>query len=119
MRILIIILSGFIFFSCQDLNDASTSKDLIGHELMSEIKLDVILIKNIKRNGYAIEEKRNFLVDQYILNKYGIDSLQFATSIDYYSKNPKEYTYIFEVIQTNLSRLRDSIQENESEYGID
>ena len=26
---------------------------------------------------------------------------------------------IFEVIQTNLSRLRDSIQKNESEYGID
>ncbi len=119
MRILIVILSGLIFFSCQNLNDASTSKDLIGHELMSEIMLDVILIKNIKRNGYATEEKRIFLVDQYILNKYGIDSLQFATSIDYYSKNPKEYTYIFEVIQTNLSLLRDSIQKNESEYGID
>ena len=119
MRILIIILSGFIFFSCQDLNDASTSKNLIGHELMSEIMLDVILIKNIKRNGYAKEEKRIFLVDQYILNKYGVDSLQFAASLDYYSKNPKEYTDIFEVIQTNLSRLKDSIQKNESEYGVD
>ena len=107
-----------IYFFLSNLNDASTSKNLIGHELMSEIMLDVILIKNIKK-WICNKEKRNFLVDQYILNKYGIDSLQFATSIDYYSKNPKEYAYIFEVIQTNLSRLRDSIQKNESEYGID
>ena len=54
---------------------------------MSKIMLDVILIKNIKRNGYEIKEKRDLLVDQYILHKYGIDSLQLNKSLDFYSKN--------------------------------
>ena len=51
------------------------------------------------------------MVDQYILNKYGIDSLQFAIVL-IITQNPKEYAYIFEVIQTNLSRL-EIVSKNE------
>ncbi len=113
MKRLIIIISFSSLFSCSHLKDRNPPDNLIGQELMSKIMLDVILMKNIKRNGYAIKEKRNLLVDQYILQKYGIDSLRFNKSQDFYSKNPKEYTYIFEIIQSRLNELRDSLQKIE------
>ena len=109
-RFIIIIL---FLFSCSQLRETNPPENLIEQELMSKIMLDVILMKNIKRNGYAIKEKRNLLVDQYILQKYGIDSLQFNKSQDFYSKNPKEYTHIFEIIQSRLNELRDSLQKIE------
>jgi len=113
MKRLIIIISFSSLFSCSQLKDRNPPDNLVGQELMSKIMLDVILMKNIKRNGYEIKEKRNLLVDQYILHKYGIDSLQLNKSLDFYSKNPKKYTYIFEIIQSRLNELRDSLQKIE------
>ena len=113
-RFIIIILFLFLF-SCFQLRETNPPDNLIEQELMSKIMLDVILMKNIKRNGYAVKEKRNLLVDQYILQKYGVDSLQFNTSKSFYSKNPKEYIYVFEVIEAKLNELRDSIQKIEIE----
>ena len=115
MKRLIIIISFSSLFSCSHLKDINPPDNLIGQELMSKIMLDVMLMKNINRNGYAIKEKRNILVDQYILQKYGVDSLQFYQSQDFYSKNPKEYTYIFEKVQSKLNELRDSLQKIEIE----
>ena len=113
MKSLIKIIFFSFLFSCSDLKDGNPPENLIGQELMSKIMLDVILMKNIKRNGYAVKEKRNLLVDQYILQKYGVDSLQFNQSQNFYSKNPKEYTYIFEMVQFKLNELRDSLQKIE------
>ena len=115
MKSLFKIIFFSFLFSCSDLKDGNPPENLIGQELMSKIMLDVILMKNIKRNGYAVKEKRNLLVDQYILQKYGVDSLQFTTSKSFYSKNPKEYIYVFEVIEAKLNELRDSIQKIEIE----
>ena len=113
-RFIIIILFLFLF-SCLQLRETNPPENLIEQELMTKIMLDVMLMKNINRNGYAIKEKRNILVDQYILQKYGVDSLQFYQSQDFYSKNPKEYTFIFEKVQSKLNELRDSLQKIEIE----
>ena len=119
MKRFIIIISLSFLYSCSQLKDRNPPKNLIGEELMSKIMLDVILMKNINRNGYAMKEKRNLLVDQYILQKYGVDSLQFNKSQDFYLKNPKEYSYIFEIIQSKLNKLRDSLQKIEIEERLD
>ena len=115
MRRFIIIILFLFLFSCLNHKKTNPPEDLIEQELMSKIMLDVMLMKNINRNGYAIKEKRNILVDQYILQKYGVDSLQFYQSQDFYSKNPKEYTYIFEKVQSKLNQLKDSLQKIEIE----
>ena len=115
MRRFIIIILFLFLFSCLNHKETNPPDNLIEQELMSKIMLDVMLMKNINRNGYAIKEKRNILVDQYILLKYGVDSLQFNQSQDFYSKNPKEYAYIFEMVQSKLIKLRDSLQKIEIE----
>ncbi len=115
MKRSIIIILLFLNFCSSPFREINPPEDLIGQELMSKIMLDVMLMKNINRNGYAIKEKRNILVDQYILQKYGVDSFQFNKSQDFYLKNPKEYNDIFEIVQSELNVLRDSLRNIEIE----
>ena len=114
-RFILITLLSFLNFCSSHFTERNPPENLIGQELMSKIMLDVMLMKNINRNGYAIKEKRNILVDQYILQKYGVDSLQFDKSMDFYLKNPKEYNDIFEIVQSELNVLRDSLRKIEVE----
>ncbi|OUV62020.1 MAG: hypothetical protein CBC79_06940 [Gammaproteobacteria bacterium TMED119] len=119
MKQFIFLLFLLTICSCYETKSIKPPENLIEPELMSEIMLDVILMKNIKRNAFAVKEKRVLLVNQYILDKYQIDSLQFIISQEYYSKNPKEYIPIFKVIQTRLGTLKDSLQKIEAEKSVD
>jgi hypothetical protein len=78
---------------------------------MSEVLVDIILMKNIMRNSSFIEDKKQHLVPQYLYDKYGIDSLQLASSQSYYAKNPKIYVPVFKLVNTRLKKLNDSVQE--------
>ena len=102
----------FIFiFSCNQIGNNNPPKNLIPPEQMSIIMVDIILMKNIIRDQYAIKEKQALMVPQYIYNKYDIDSAQLASSQNYYAQNPKKYAPVFKVVQEQLKKLRDSIQE--------
>jgi len=111
MRKLILLLLAMLF-SCTKFGDNRPPDNLIPPEQMSDIVVDIILMKNIKRNDYAIKEKKNLLVPEYLYEKHGIDSLQLATSQSYYAKNPKKYVPIFKLLENHLKKLKDSIQES-------
>ena len=96
-------------FSCMETGDNRPPDDLIPPEQMSMIMADIILMKNIKRESSYFKEKNNFLVQEYLYEKYGIDSLQLVTSQSYYAKNPKIYVPIFKMIENHLKNLKDSI----------
>lgn len=54
------------------------------------------------------------LIDSLLYAKFGIDSLQFLKSNDYYATNVNAYMEIFEKVEFNLTRLErnlDSIRE--------
>jgi hypothetical protein len=108
----IIFLFSLIVFSCSQKGDNKQPNDLISPDQMSELMLDIILMKNIKRQGSYFLNKKEFLVAEYLYEKYGIDSVQLASSQSYYSKNPKKYLPIFKKVQLELKRLNDSINES-------
>ena len=101
----------FILFSCSNTGDNRPPENLIPPDQMSMVMLDIILMKNIKRESYNVLEKKDLLVAEYIYEKYGIDSAQLASSQTYYAKNPKEYLPIFKNIKMKLNKLNDSIQQ--------
>ena len=104
----------FIFiFSCVEIGDSKPPKNLIPPEQMSFIMIDVILMKNIIRDQYAIKEKTSLLVSQYLYDKYDIDSTQFASSQTYYSQNPKKYMPIFKTVEEHLKKILDSVQKEQ------
>lgn len=106
-----IFLLSFITFSCTETGDNRPPDDLIPPQQMSEVLVDIILMKNIKRNSSFIEDKKQLLVPQYLYDKYGIDSLQLASSQSYYAKNPKKYVPVFKLVNARLKKLNDSVQE--------
>ncbi len=101
----------FIVFSCSKTGDNSPPDKLIPPDQMSMVMLDIILMKNIKRQSYNVLKKKDLLVAEYIYEKYGIDSAQLASSQSYYAKNPKEYLPIFKKVKIKLNKLNDSIQQ--------
>ena len=101
----------FIVFSCSKTGDNSPPDNLISPDQMSMVMLDIILMKNIKRESYNLLEKKDLLVAEYLYEKYGIDSAQLASSQSYYAKNPKEYLPIFKKVKMKLNKLNDSIQQ--------
>ncbi len=109
MRKLIFLLL-FVVFSCTGSGRGKTPENIISPQQMSDIMVDIVLMKNIKRNRFAIKEKQNLLVDQYLYDKYGIDSFQLAISQEYYAKNPKKYIPIFKEVQNKIKKIKDSLQ---------
>ena len=104
-------LMSLFTFSCTESVQNRPPDDLIPPKQMSQILADIILMKNIKRNNSFIKDKKQLLVPQYLYDKYGIDSSQLASSQSYYAKNPKKYLPVFKLVQTQLKKLNDSIQE--------
>ena len=104
-------LMSLVTFSCTESVQNRPPNDLIPPQKMSQILADIILMKNIKRNNSFIKDKKRLLVPQYLYDKYGIDSSQLASSQSYYAKNPKKYLPVFKLVQTQLKKLNDSIQE--------
>ena len=104
-------LMSLVIFSCTESLQNRPPDDLIPPQQMSQILSDIILMKNIKSNNSFIKDKKQLLVPQYLYDKYGIDSSQLASSQSYYAKNPKRYLPVFKLVQTQLKKLNDSIQE--------
>jgi len=52
----------FIVFSCSKIGDNSPPDNLISPDQMSMVMLDIILMKNIKRESYNVLEKKDLLV---------------------------------------------------------
>ena len=106
-----IVMLMFILFSCSNTGDNRPPENLIPPDQMSMVMLDIILMKNIKRESYNVLEKKDLLVAEYLYEKYGIDSAQLASSQSYYAKNPKKYLPIFEKVKMKFKKLNDSIQQ--------
>ena len=100
-----------IVFSCSKTGDNTPPDKLIPPDQMSMVMLDIILMKNIKRESYNLLLKKDLLVAEYLYEKYGIDSAQLASSQSYYAKNPKKYLPIFKKVQMKFKKLNDSIQQ--------
>ena len=104
-------LISLIIISCTEIGDYKPPDELIPPEKMSEVLVDIIMMKNIKSNNSFINEKKGLLVPQYLYDKHGIDSSQLASSQTYYAKNPKKYIPVFKLVQIKLKVLKDSLQE--------
>jgi len=111
-----IFLLSFLLFACTEYGDNKPPNNLIPPEQMSKITLDIVLIKNIKRNAYSNQKLKAFRTDQYLFDKYQIDSQQLTSSQEYYAKNPKAYIPIVKEAQEMINKIEDSIQKIVAEF---
>ena len=101
----------FIVFSCSKTGDNSPPDNLISPNQMSMVMLDIILMKNIKRESYNVLEKKIFWwrntftksMESIVHNSPPVNLIM--------PKIPKN-TYLFlKKLKMKLNKLNDSIQQ--------
>ena len=111
----------FILSSCGFINDNENhnSENLISQEKMIDIIYDMSLISVSKGINKRILENNGMKPKSYILKKYNIDSLQFASSNEYYSKDLEQYLFIYEKVLEKLEFNRNIVIDSIENYKID
>ena len=78
-------------------------------EMMENVFYDIMLMKAIKNSNYVDLAHKEYFTDQFIYEKYGIDSLQLAQNQTYYAQKPKLLKKIFENLEIRSKQMEDSI----------
>ncbi|MGB0981925.1 MAG: DUF4296 domain-containing protein [Winogradskyella sp.] len=77
---------------------------LISKATMEALLYDLYVLNAAKNVNKKLLETNGLLTDAYILEKYNIDSLQFAENNRYYAYNTTEYLDIIDNIKAKLEK---------------
>ena len=106
-----------VLFSCSfTIEKKEVPDNLISEEEMINILYDMSLISVSKGINKRILENNGMKPKKYILKKYDIDSLQFVTSNEYYSKDLERYLSIYEEVLNKLEVNREFIVDSIENY---
>lgn len=86
-------------------------ENLIPRDQMAEILYDMALLNAIDNSHPQVLEENDLEVMEFVYEKYGVDSLQFASSDLYYASVPAEYQKIYEAVEARLTVERDSVNK--------
>ena len=95
-----------ILTSCNNYNGPAKPDRLISKNDMVNILIDSKIVNSATSANRMIMEKHGVVIDNYVFEKYKIDSLQFAESNNYYAHNIKDYEEIYDRVIDSLERLK-------------
>jgi hypothetical protein len=99
-----------VFFSCNSaVEKPKKPENLISEEKMVDIMYDVFLLNSAKGVNKKLLELNGVFPEQYVFEKYKIDSTQFANSNNYYAYDTKTYESI-------LNRIKEKIDLKKKEF---
>ncbi len=90
--------------ACQDFDRPKKPANLISKEQMTELLYDLYIINAAKGVNRKTLETNGFNPENYILEKYNIDSTQFADSNTYYAFDTETYSAIVEQVKARLEQ---------------
>ncbi|MEO0573610.1 MAG: DUF4296 domain-containing protein [Bacteroidota bacterium] len=99
----------FLVFSCKE-KLIEPPEDLIPQAEMTEILYDLTLINGLRSINANALDKYSIETMPYLYEKYGIDSLQFIKSDEYYASVPVIYQAMYSTIK---ERLEDGVKESD------
>ena len=106
-----IIFIVFIGLACQDVDHMSKPKNLIPENKMVNVLTEMALINAARNYNKVMLEQTGIKPDQYIYDKFGIDSIQFEKSNAYYTENYDDYERVFDKVKDSLQSLKTYIDE--------
>lgn len=110
MKISGILLIIILFVSCQDIETIERPANLIPENKMVEVLTELSLLNSAKNYNKRFLEETGFKPDEFLLNKYNIDSLQLAQSTQYYARNYVRFESMYEKVKQNLESLKNEIE---------
>lgn len=81
-------------------------KDLIPRDKMVDVLVEVSLLQAARNYNKTLLEEKGIDPEDYIWEKYDIDSLQFAQSSQYYAENYRQYEQIYDRAKEKLEEYR-------------
>jgi hypothetical protein len=88
-------------------------KNLISKAKMVNILIDSRMLSSATNVNKSIMQRHGIEVKNYVFKKYGIDSLQFALSNEYYAYYIKDYEGIYDKVTDSLEKLKIFFKELE------
>lgn len=98
-------------FSCNHVEKPKRPDNLIAKDKMVDILLDVFVINAAKGIEKKTLEINNVTPEDYIYQKYQIDSLQFAKSNEYYAYDIKVYENMINEVESKLKAKKAAFQK--------
>lgn len=89
-------------------------KNLISKKNMVNILIDARLIGSAPFNSKQKMEDNGVNLNTYVFEKYGIDSLQFALSNEYYAYHLKDYEDIYTKVTDSLEKLKKTLKAQQT-----
>ena len=107
-NIIFILLILFVSVSCELSN--KKPDNLIVKEQMENIIFDILILNAINTN--SLMSKMEVIGDEFIFDRYSVDSIQFYESEIYYSKRPRDHSEIYSNVKRRILKTMDSISTN-------
>ena len=102
--------------SCQDLEKTKKPDDLIPEDKMIDILTELSLLHAARNYNKFKLEQTGIKPEEYIYDKFGIDSLQFERSNNYYAEQLTQYEVIYDSVKKRIQVMKsrlDSLREIE------
>jgi len=103
--ILMFVLMWFAFSCGKEIKPEKPS-NLIPEKEFTDILLDMFIINSAKGVNKKVLEENGLKPQEYIYEKYNIDSLQFVKSNEYYAFNSKKYMAILDNVKQNVENQK-------------
>lgn len=112
---IIVFLVLFLGISCQDVKHVERPDNLIPEDKMAEVLTEVALLNAARNYNKFLLEQSGLKPNEYIYNKFDIDSVQFEKSNAYYTENYNEYESIYEKVKDSLETLKTIYEERKKQ----
>lgn len=112
----IILFFSLGFFGCQDVKQPEKPKNLIAKDKMVDMLTEAYLANAARSVDNKSIISKGIKMDSLIYKNFGVDSLQFAKSNEFYAADINAYMEIFQKVETRLTGMQkkmDSIREME------
>lgn len=106
MKYAVFFLLIVILASCQSIERTPKPDNLIEEDKMVDILVELSLFDAAKRLNSNRVNVRSIEIQDFIYEKFNVDSTQLANSNAFYAENLKTYEPIFDSVQKRLERLK-------------
>ena len=113
---LFLLIFTIVFSACQNVEKTERPDNLIAEDKMVEILTEISIMTSARNFNKRKFEATGIEPEEYIYEKFGIDSLQFEQSNAFYAENYTQYENIYLQVKENLQGMKvklDSIREVE------
>ena len=107
-KILFILLILFAPLGCEISN--KKPNNLIDKKQMENIIFDILILNSINANSLMSEVET--ISDEFIFERYSVDSIQFYESEKYYSTMPRVHSEIYSNVKKRILKKMDSLSIN-------